>query len=87
VTKSESCRGGSYVGRQQGFSGFAAPDIAKEKEFYTEKLGLKASEEKEDKLGSRKAKVRKGIVRGNGPTIAWFKDPGGNILSVLEATM
>jgi len=28
---------------------------------------------------------RKGIMRGNGPTIAWFKDPGGNILSVLEA--
>lgn len=25
-----------------------------------------------------------GIMRGNGPTIAWFKDPGGNILSVLE---
>ena len=26
-----------------------------------------------------------GISRGNGPTIAWFKDPAGNILSVLEA--
>ena len=27
----------------------------------------------------------KGISRGNGgPTIAWFKDPSGNILSVLE---
>ncbi|MEP6742742.1 MAG: VOC family protein [bacterium] len=27
----------------------------------------------------------KGIHRGNvGPTIAWFKDPAGNILSVLE---
>lgn len=26
----------------------------------------------------------KGIVRGHGPTIAWFKDPAGNILSVLE---
>ncbi|MDB5131040.1 MAG: glyoxalase [Mucilaginibacter sp.] len=26
----------------------------------------------------------KGIVRGQGPTIAWFKDPAGNILSVLE---
>jgi len=25
-----------------------------------------------------------GIMRGNGPTIAWFKDPAGNILSVLE---
>jgi catechol 2,3-dioxygenase-like lactoylglutathione lyase family enzyme len=27
----------------------------------------------------------KGIFRGDGPTIAWFKDPAGNILSVLEA--
>jgi catechol 2,3-dioxygenase-like lactoylglutathione lyase family enzyme len=27
----------------------------------------------------------KGIARGNGgPTIAWFTDPAGNILSVLE---
>ena len=28
----------------------------------------------------------KGIMRGNGPTIAWFKDPAGNILSVIEET-
>jgi catechol 2,3-dioxygenase-like lactoylglutathione lyase family enzyme len=27
---------------------------------------------------------RKGIFRGGGPVIAWFKDPAGNILSVLE---
>ena len=26
----------------------------------------------------------KGIMRRNGPTIAWFKDPAGNILAVLE---
>jgi len=24
------------------------------------------------------------IARGNGPTIAWFKDPAGNILSVVQ---
>ncbi|HEV7166583.1 MAG TPA: VOC family protein [Micrococcaceae bacterium] len=28
----------------------------------------------------------KGIFRGGGPLIAWFKDPAGNILSVLEDT-
>jgi hypothetical protein len=28
-----------------------------------------------------------GIMRGNGLTIAWLKDPDGNILLVLEATM
>jgi predicted enzyme related to lactoylglutathione lyase len=27
----------------------------------------------------------KGISRGNGPEIAWFKDPAGNIVSVLKA--
>lgn len=26
----------------------------------------------------------KGILQGNGPKIAWFKDPAGNILSVIE---
>ena len=26
----------------------------------------------------------KGIVRGGGPPIAWFTDPAGNIISVLE---
>ena len=28
----------------------------------------------------------KGISRGNGPQIAWFKDPAGNVLSVLQDT-
>jgi catechol 2,3-dioxygenase-like lactoylglutathione lyase family enzyme len=27
----------------------------------------------------------RGIFRQGGPTIAWFKDPAGNIISVLEA--
>ena len=26
----------------------------------------------------------KGIFRGEGPLIAWFKDPAGNILSVIQ---
>ena len=26
----------------------------------------------------------KGIARGQGPDIAWFKDPAGNVLSVLN---
>ena len=26
----------------------------------------------------------KGILRGNGPDIAWFTDPSGNVLSVLK---
>jgi predicted enzyme related to lactoylglutathione lyase len=27
----------------------------------------------------------KGILRGQGPLIAWFKDPAGNVLSVIES--
>jgi len=26
----------------------------------------------------------KGVYRGGGPDIAWFKDPAGNVLSVLS---
>ena len=26
----------------------------------------------------------KGVSRGNGPAIAWFTDPAGNVLSVLQ---
>lgn len=26
----------------------------------------------------------RGIMRGQGPDIAWFKDPAGNVLSVLQ---
>jgi len=26
-----------------------------------------------------------GIFRGGGPVIAWFKDPAGNVLSVIQA--
>jgi catechol 2,3-dioxygenase-like lactoylglutathione lyase family enzyme len=26
----------------------------------------------------------KGVMRGNGPDIAWFRDPAGNVLSVLK---
>jgi catechol 2,3-dioxygenase-like lactoylglutathione lyase family enzyme len=118
----------------KAFSGFAANDIQKAKEFYGKILGLKVSEDhglltlhlaggnnvliypKPNHVpatftvlnfpvkdvdqavdGLAKHGVRfekydlpdiktdeKGIMRGNGPTIAWFKDPAGNILSVLE---
>ena len=27
----------------------------------------------------------KGVFRGGGPLIAWFKDPAGNVLSVIDA--
>jgi catechol 2,3-dioxygenase-like lactoylglutathione lyase family enzyme len=125
------------LGDSKAFSGFAAPDIAKVKEFYAKTLGLKVTEEHGlltlhlaggnnvliypkpdhvpatftvlnfpvddvdlavDELSNRGVRFEKyngpdiktdekGIMRGHGPTIAWFKDPAGNILSVLESTM
>ena len=47
-----------------------------------------------EELGSRGVELEryegfdqdpKGIARAPGPRIAWFKDPAGNVLSVLEA--
>ena len=47
-----------------------------------------------DELTSRGVKIEryegfdqdeKGIMRGQGPDIAWFRDPAGNVLAVLAA--
>jgi predicted enzyme related to lactoylglutathione lyase len=35
--------------------------------------------------GTPIATDEKGIFRGGGPLIAWFTDPAGNVLSVVEA--
>jgi catechol 2,3-dioxygenase-like lactoylglutathione lyase family enzyme len=35
--------------------------------------------------GTPVATDEKGIFRGGGPLIAWFTDPAGNVLSVVEA--
>jgi catechol 2,3-dioxygenase-like lactoylglutathione lyase family enzyme len=29
--------------------------------------------------------IARGIARGEGPDIAWFRDPAGNVLSVLQS--
>jgi len=116
----------------KAFSGFAADDLEKAREFYGETLGIRTSEQ--DGLltlhlaGDRETLVylkpdfvpatytilnfpvddidaavdeltrrgvtlerydgfeqdEKGVARGNGPDIAWFKDPAGNILAVMQ---
>jgi catechol 2,3-dioxygenase-like lactoylglutathione lyase family enzyme len=120
------------------FSGFSVNDLAKAKQFYTETLGLKLTDDKMglqldlpnggaifiyDKPDHQPASFTilnfvvenideavdelvksgvtmehydnmpapqddKGVARGlaanQGPDIAWFKDPAGNILSVLQ---
>jgi len=133
--KRNSNEGGDrMLENSKAFSGFAANDIQKAKEFYGKTLGLKVSEshglltlhlaggnnvliypkpnhlpaiftvlnfpvddvdQAVDELTKRGVRFevydspdiktdKKGIMRGRGPTIAWFKDPAGNILSVLE---
>jgi predicted enzyme related to lactoylglutathione lyase len=119
----------------EAFSGFAADDLDKAKEFYGETLGLNVElldagpglltlhlagdrdtliyrkedhapgnytilnfrvddiDSAVDELTSRGVAFErydgfdqdeKGIARGPGPNIAWFKDPAGNILAVME---
>ncbi len=36
--------------------------------------------------GTPMATDDQGVFRGGGPLIAWFKDPAGNVLSVIEAS-
>jgi|SRR5215212_378568 len=116
----------------KAFSGFAVDDVPKAKQFYSETLGLRVTEEygllslhiageldilvypkpdhtpasftilnfpvedideAVDELTERGVRFErydgfeqdeKGIFRGGGPLIAWFKDPAGNVLSVLQ---
>jgi catechol 2,3-dioxygenase-like lactoylglutathione lyase family enzyme len=39
-----------------------------------------------ERYGEEASQDERGISRGEGPPIAWFKDPAGNILSVLQLT-
>src|SRR6266566_7118264 len=135
LRKRNSNEGGDrMLENSKAFSGFAANDIQKAKEFYGKTLGLKVSEshglltlhlaggnnvliypkpnhtpatftilnfpvddvdQAVDELTRRGVRFErydqpglktdaKGIARGQGPAIAWFKDPAGNILSVLK---
>jgi predicted enzyme related to lactoylglutathione lyase len=116
------------------FSGFAVDDLDRAREFYSDTLGVRVSDEEMgiltlhlagdratmvypkpdfmpatytilnfqvddidaavDELSGRGVRFEryegfdqdaKGIARDpNGPSIAWFKDPAGNILAVLQ---
>lgn len=47
------------------------------------KLGVEF-ESYEGEMKTDEKGIFRGAARGQGPDIAWFKDPAGNILSVLE---
>jgi catechol 2,3-dioxygenase-like lactoylglutathione lyase family enzyme len=120
----------------EAYSGFAVPDLAEARRFYTDILGLRVREPDDqgglltlelgggrnvlvylkpdhtpatytilnfpvaDVEGTVDALIQrgltferydgieqddKGINRGEGPLIAWFRDPAGNIMSIIEA--
>jgi catechol 2,3-dioxygenase-like lactoylglutathione lyase family enzyme len=116
----------------KSYSGLAVHDMQESRQFYSETLGLRTSEEyglmwlhlaggrdtlvyeqpnatpasftilnfevddidaTVDALSAQgvrfehydgTAQDRKGVFRDEGPYIAWFKDPSGNVLSVLQ---
>ena len=47
------------------------------------KLGVRF-EKYEGEMKTDEKRIFRGADRGQGPNIAWFKDPAGNILSVLQ---
>jgi len=47
------------------------------------KRGVKFEQYKD--FGTDKKGIARGIQTGMGPDIAWFKDPAGNIISVMQA--
>jgi predicted enzyme related to lactoylglutathione lyase len=47
------------------------------------KLGI-SFEHYEGEMKTDEKGIFRGAARGEGPQIAWFKDPAGNILSVLQ---
>jgi catechol 2,3-dioxygenase-like lactoylglutathione lyase family enzyme len=58
---------------------FPVPDIEKAVDELTRAgVGFERYE------GTPMATDAKGIFRGDGPLIAWFTDPAGNVLSVIE---
>lgn len=120
-------------GETKAFSGFSVDDIPAAKQFYSETLGIRVTEDNGllflhlagdhdvlvypkgeqhqpatytilnfsvpdieaavDQLTARGVSFlrydgfeqnEKGIARGGGPPIAWFADPAGNVLSVIQ---
>lgn len=58
---------------------FVVPDVEKTVDELTSK-GIKFEIFNDENLKTDK----KGIMRGMGPAIAWFKDPAGNFIAVME---
>ena len=66
-------RGGPMFTTTDAFSGFSVDDL--------NSRGVLTKIYADDQQPSDS----KGIERGNGPDIAWFRDPAGNVLSVVSS--
>ena len=67
---------------ENAFSGFSVADVDAAVEELNER-GVQTKIYGDDEFPSDS----RGIVRGNGqgPDIAWFRDPAGNVLAVMQA--
>jgi hypothetical protein len=65
------------LGESKAFSGFAVDDIDAAAEALMER-GVAAE------VYEGSPQDEKGIMREYGPPIAWFRDPAGNILSIIQ---
>lgn len=63
------------LGKAKAFSGIATDDIESVREFHAR---TRVEFERYDVVDED------GVSRRGGPYIAWFRDPAGNILSILQ---
>ena len=81
----------------KAFSGIAVKDIDRSRHFFGEVLGLQVDDVAavvawltgrgvafEHYEGTPVETDDDGVFRGGGPLIAWFTDPSGNVMSVIE---
>ena len=62
---------------------FPVDDIANAYDDLT-KRGVRFGYQNDDDLGTDERGIHWGVQSGEGPNIAWFRDPAGNILSVIQ---
>lgn len=62
---------------------FPVNDIAHAHDELT-RLGISFGYQNDAELGTDANGIYWGLDHGNGPNIAWFRDPAGNILSIIQ---
>jgi hypothetical protein len=70
----------------RAFSGFAVADLNAAREFYADTLDELLDRGVDFELYDGFGQDERGVMRHQGPPIAWFRDPSGNILAVIESS-